>query len=68
MPTQQIETHLKANANMSKKNIMASNFLGGLSWGFGSVVGATVVIAIIGTVLGWFGLLDFFKQLFQRPY
>lgn len=35
----------------SRREIMLNNFLGGISWGVGSVIGATVVIAIIGIVI-----------------
>jgi len=59
--TPQIEQHLKANSNLSKKNIIIGNFLGGLAWGFGTVVGASVVVAILGYILNIFGIFDFFK-------
>ena len=26
---------------------MAANFLGGIAWGFGSVLGATIVVAVV---------------------
>lgn len=48
--TSSIKAHQSANAYVSKKNIILNNFLGGLAWGFGTVVGATVVVAI----LAWF--------------
>jgi len=49
--------HLTANANMKKRDIMLSNFLGGLSWGFGSVVGATIVVAILLGILRIFNFI-----------
>jgi hypothetical protein len=61
--THQIESHLKANANMSKKDIIIGNFLGGLAWGFGTVVGATLVVAIIIYSLKAVGAFDFVKSL-----
>ena len=67
MPTEQIERHLKANMTMSKKDIMLSNFLGGLSWGFGTVVGAVVVVAILGSILNWLGIFDALKGIPQIP-
>jgi hypothetical protein len=60
--TKQIETHLRANMTMTKKDIMISNFLGGLSWGFGTVVGASLVVGILGTLLHQFGLIDLFNN------
>ncbi|MEK7616590.1 MAG: DUF5665 domain-containing protein [Patescibacteria group bacterium] len=59
--TPEIERHLSANAHISKKKVMYLNFLGGLAWGFGTVVGATVVVAIIGYFLSLFGVFDFIK-------
>lgn len=65
--TPQIEQHLSAHMNMSKKQIIFANFLGGLAWGFGTVVGASVVVAIIGAILGWLGVFDFFKNIPSVP-
>lgn len=42
-----IYKHLTANVDMKKKDIVVGNFLGGLAWGLGSVLGATVVVAIL---------------------
>lgn len=35
--------HLK-----SRRKIMTDNFLGGISWGFGSVIGATLIVGLLG--------------------
>lgn len=51
MLTQKIEDHLTANVRLSRKDIMISNFLGGLAWGLGSVLGATVVVAVLFGIL-----------------
>lgn len=59
--TPQIERHLSANMNLKKRQIILYNFLGGLAWGFGTVVGATVVVALIGYILNLFGVFDFIK-------
>lgn len=67
MSTEQMERHLKANMTMSKKDIMISNFLGGLSWGFGTVVGASVVVGILGTILNLLGVFDVFRGIPQLP-
>jgi hypothetical protein len=66
--TPQIENHFNANGNMRKRTIMLNNFLGGLAWGFGTVVGATLVVAIIysalkSTVPGF----NEFMHSFQSP-
>jgi hypothetical protein len=53
-----IETHLSANMNLSKKDIIIGNFLGGLSWGIGSVVGAGLIVAIIGFILHSLGFFQ----------
>ena len=65
MVTHQIETHLKENMNLSKKDIMISNFLGGLAWGLGTVVGATLVAAILIYSLKTIGVFEPFKPLLQ---
>ena len=31
----------------SKGQLMLANFLGGISWGFGTVLGATLVVALV---------------------
>ena len=65
--TPEIDKHVSANMNLSKKQIMMANFLGGLSWGVGSVIGASVVVALIGWILGQMGVFStiggFFEQL-----
>jgi hypothetical protein len=42
----------------SKGQLIAANFLGGLAWGFGSVMGATILAAIV---------LILFKELGGLP-
>lgn len=60
--TPQIKQHLTAGEHMSKKDIMLGNFLGGLSWGFGTVIGATVMVALLVSTLKGIGLFDAFKD------
>ncbi|MCA9349335.1 hypothetical protein KC878_04330, partial [Candidatus Saccharibacteria bacterium] len=50
---------------VSYKSIFKVNFLRGLSFGFGSVLGATVLVALVAWILSWFnnmwilgGLID----------
>jgi hypothetical protein len=66
VPTKQIEKHLSANMNMTKRQIITANFLGGLAWGFGSVVGASVVVAIIGSILKALGVFDGLQDFFPK--
>lgn len=62
--TPHIETHLKANMNLKKRDIIVSNFLGGLSWGLGSAIGATIIVAILLKALSIIpGVSDFTKQI-----
>ncbi len=56
--TPQIERHLTAGAHMSKKDIIVGNFLGGLAWGLGTVIGATVVAAIVIYILSTVGVFQ----------
>jgi hypothetical protein len=56
--TEQIERHLTANMNISKKDIVVGNFLGGLAWGVGSVVGVAVVGFAVGLLLNALGVFD----------
>lgn len=63
--TPQVRDHLTANSHMKKKDIIMGNFLGGLAWGIGTVIGAGVVVGIIGTILKKLGILEVIGQLFQ---
>ena len=54
--TKELEKHLTANMNISKKDIMVGNFLGGVFWGLGTLVGAVMVGAIIYWILKSTGL------------
>ena len=62
----QIEKHFSANANISKKDIIVGNFLGGLSWGIGSVLGATVVITAVGATLSALGIFAGIGAIFSQ--
>lgn len=64
--TKHIKNRLEASGSMSKKDIMLGNFLGGLAWGLGTVVGASVVVAILGWILQALGVFDPIIQFFNR--
>jgi hypothetical protein len=49
--TPEIETHLTASGKMKKRQVLINNFLGGLAWGVGTVLGATIVISILFSLL-----------------
>ena len=43
----------------SFKHIIFNNFLGGIAWGLGATVGASIVIAILGLILQNINLVPF---------
>jgi hypothetical protein len=49
--TETIKNHLTAGAYMKKRDIFMGNLIGGVAWGVGSVLGATIVVAIIISLL-----------------
>lgn len=53
---------ITANTNVSKKNVLVVNFLGGIAWGLGSVIGATIVVAILVWMLNTLGLFTYVKD------
>lgn len=57
--TDQIRHHLTANLERKKGEIMLANFLGGLAWGFGTVIGATVVVALLLWILQVVNIVPF---------
>lgn len=60
---------ITANSNISKKNVLLVNFIGGLAWGLGSVIGATIVVALLVWILNLLGLFDIVRDYFpQAPY
>ena len=60
------ENFLNAKSKMKKKDVVLGNFMGGLAWGFGTVVGATVVVALLVSFAKAFNIPlvnDLVKQL-----
>ena len=39
------------NVHRSRKKMLLDNFAGGIAWGFGTVIGGTLVILLIGYLL-----------------
>ena len=63
------ETHLRPEryekVYRSRKSLMLNNFLGGVMWGLGSVIGATVVVALLGFVIVQTRRLPFLGDLVE---
>jgi hypothetical protein len=57
---------LSANEGVRKREVLIANFIGGIAWGLGSVIGATIIVAILVWVLNILGLFDFVKDYFPR--
>jgi Domain of unknown function (DUF5665) len=53
------------NVTLPLGRMMLNNFLGGISWGIGTFVGATLVVGIVVWILGQTGLLHQLSQTFQ---
>lgn len=56
--TKEIIQHLSANMNLTKKDIIIGNFLGGFAWGVGTVLGAIVIGAILFYALKPLGIFE----------
>lgn len=57
---------LTANQGIKKRDVLLANFIGGIAWGLGSVLGATVIVAILVYALNLLGLFDFVKDYFPQ--
>lgn len=68
MTTKQIDKHLTASGGYRKRTVMTLNFLGGLAWGLGSVIGASLVVAFIAWILQIFGAFEGLKYLFPQTF
>lgn len=61
--TKEIYNHLTAGGRLRKRDIMTANFLGGLAWGLGTVIGATVIVALLLSVLNFVGYIPVVGEL-----
>lgn len=60
---------LNANSSIRKRDVLLANFIGGLAWGLGSVIGATIIVALLVWILNILGLFDIVRDYFpQQPY
>ncbi len=41
----------KFATNKSRKQIFMDNFIGGLAWGVGSIIGATIIVGVLGLII-----------------
>lgn len=57
---------LSANQGVRKREVLLANFLGGVAWGLGSVIGATIIVALLVWVLNIVGLFNFVKDYFPQ--
>ena len=55
--------HLTAHNFLGVRRIMLNNFLGGLSWGLGSIIGATIFLALLLGILRTFNFVPGFNDL-----
>lgn len=55
--------HLTAHNFLGVRRIMVNNFLGGLAWGIGSVIGATIVVAILLSIFRTFNFIPGINDL-----
>ena len=64
--TPEIRNHLSANSHLSKRRIIINNFFGGLSWGLGSALGATIILAGLIKILSAFPILNEVAKQLQK--
>ncbi len=57
---------LFANTDIPKRQVLVANFIGGIAWGLGTVIGATVIVAILVYTLNFLGLFDSVKDFFPQ--
>lgn len=50
----------------SRNEILINNFLGGITWGIGSVIGATLIVGLIGWTLSRAEQIPFVGQIIEN--
>jgi Domain of unknown function (DUF5665) len=43
----------------SKKQLVLNNFIGGISWAFGAIVGVAIVVSLLGLILKHVNLIPY---------
>jgi len=68
MPNQDdlIEDKGYSAIHLSKRKIMVNNFLGGLAWGFGTVLGASILAALVILILSRLGTVPLIGHFIAR--
>ena len=46
-----VSTDHHYDIHRSRKKMLLDNFIGGIAWGFGTVIGGTLIILLIGYIL-----------------
>ena len=54
------------NIHLSLGKILFNNFLGGLAWGFGTVLGATIVVAVVLFLISKLDTVPFIGDFISR--
>lgn len=66
MPSDDNDRRLTANHFLSKRKVIFLNFIGGISWGIGSVIGASIIVAIILGLAQAFNFIPGFNNLLEQ--
>lgn len=59
----EIRKILAGNGVFSKRSIMVRSFFGGVAWGVGSVIGATLLIALLLAILSTLNNIPFLGNI-----
>lgn len=59
MPIDENHARLTANYHLSNKRIIFKNFIGGIAWGVGSIIGATLIVAFLLGILQFINFIPF---------
>lgn len=60
------DDRLTAYSHVPNHKIIFKNFIGGISWGVGSVLGATVIISMLAWILGYMDFIPYVGDIFSE--